>query len=56
MPSKKNPYDQLPAETLETLKSQIEGFDTIERIDPDLREFVERRWPELLSKFRTSPP
>jgi hypothetical protein len=41
----------LEPEELDMIRQQIEGFDTIEVIDPEIRGIVERNWPELLSKL-----
>jgi hypothetical protein len=32
-------------------RQQIEQFDTIEAIDPEMRGIVERNWPHLISKL-----
>jgi hypothetical protein len=36
---------------LEAIRQQIEHFDTIEAIDPEMRGIVERNWPHLLHKL-----
>jgi hypothetical protein len=36
---------------LEAIRQQIEQFDTIEAIDPELCGIVERNWPHLVSKL-----
>jgi hypothetical protein len=41
----------LEPEELEAIRQQIEGFDTIEAIDPEIRGIVERNWPHLLAKL-----
>lgn len=41
----------LDADDLEALRKQIEGFDSIEVIDPEIRGIVERNWPHLLAKL-----
>ena len=42
---------KLEPDELESIRQQIEGFDTIDAIDPELREIVERNWPYLLAKL-----
>ena len=43
-------YDDMPPEKLEELRRMIEEMDnTIEVIDDDTRELIEKRWPWLLS-------
>jgi hypothetical protein len=41
----------LEPEELDMIRQQIEGFDTIEVIDPEIRGIVERNWPHLVSKL-----
>ena len=41
----------LQPEELETIRRQIEQFDTIEAIDPEMRGIVERNWPHLVAKL-----
>jgi hypothetical protein len=41
----------LAPEELETIRQQIEQFDTIEAIDPEMRGIVERNWPHLVAKL-----
>lgn len=41
----------LEPEELEAIRQQIEDFDTIEAIDPEMRGIVERNWPHLISKL-----
>jgi len=41
----------LEPEELEMLRMQIEGFDTIDAIDPEVRGIIERNWPHLLAKL-----
>ncbi|WP_315782320.1 hypothetical protein [Bradyrhizobium sp. SZCCHNPS1003] len=41
----------LDPEELEEIRQQIEEFDTIEMVDPEIRCIVERNWPHLLSKL-----
>ncbi|WOH53340.1 hypothetical protein [Bradyrhizobium sp. sBnM-33] len=33
------------------IRMQIEAFDRIEAIDPEIRRIVERNWPHLLAKL-----
>jgi len=44
-------YDDMPPEKLEELRRMIEEMDTIEVIDDDTRELIEKRWPGLLDKI-----
>ncbi|WP_439372884.1 hypothetical protein [Bradyrhizobium sp. DASA03120] len=41
----------LEPDELVMIRQQIEGFDRIEAIDPEVRGIVERNWPQLLSKL-----
>ena len=41
----------LEPEELESIRQQIEQFDTIEVIDHEMRGIVERNWPHLMSKL-----
>ena len=41
----------LEPEELEEIRSQIESFDTVKAIDPEIRGIVERNWPHLLHKL-----
>ena len=41
----------LEPEELEAIRQQIEQFDTIEAIDPEMRGIVERNWPHLIVKL-----
>jgi hypothetical protein len=41
----------LEPEELEAIRQQIEQFDTIEAIDPEMRGIVERNWPHLVGKL-----
>lgn len=41
----------LEPEELESIRQQIEQFDTVDVIDPEIRRIVERNWPHLLSKL-----
>jgi hypothetical protein len=36
---------------LEAIRQQIEQFDTIEAIDPEMRAIVERNWLQLIAKL-----
>ena len=36
---------------LEAIRQQIEEFDTIDAIDPEMRGIIERNWPHLLAKL-----
>lgn len=41
----------LEPEELEEIRQQLEDFDTIEAIDPEVRGIVARNWPHLLAKL-----
>ena len=41
----------LEPEELKAIRQQIEQFDTIEAIDPEMRGIVERNWPHLVAKL-----
>ena len=41
----------LEPEELEEIRQQLEDFDTIEAIDPEVRGIVARNWPHLLTKL-----
>ena len=41
----------LEPEELEAIRQQIEQFDTIEAIDPEMRGIVERNWRHLVAKL-----
>lgn len=41
----------LTQEQLDDLRKQIEGFDSISVIDPEIRAIVERNWPDLMPKL-----
>jgi len=41
----------LEPEELEAIGQQIEQFDTIEAIDPEMRGIVARNWPQLVAKL-----
>jgi hypothetical protein len=38
-------------EELDVIRAQIEEFDDIDKIDPELRGIVARNWPHLLAKL-----
>jgi hypothetical protein len=42
---------QLTPEELDSIRQQIEVFDVIEEIDPEVRAIVKRNWPHLLAKL-----
>lgn len=41
----------LDSDQLEALRIEIEKFDTIEEVDPELRGIIERNWPHLVAKL-----
>jgi hypothetical protein len=41
----------LNPDQLEALRIQIESFDSIEQVDPELRGIIERNWPHLVAKI-----
>jgi hypothetical protein len=41
----------LAPDELDALREEIESFDSIEAIDPDVRAIVARNWPHLLAKL-----
>jgi hypothetical protein len=41
----------LSPEELEQLRIEIESFDSIEKIDDEVRGIVQRNWPHLLAKL-----
>lgn len=41
----------LDADQLEALRVQIEQFETIDAISPEIRGIVARNWPHLLAKL-----
>ena len=41
----------LEPEELEIMRQQLEEFDTVEVIDPEVRGIVARNWPHLLAKL-----
>lgn len=42
---------QLEPEELDLIRAQIEEYDTIGKVDPELRGIVARNWPHLLAKL-----
>jgi hypothetical protein len=44
-------FNTLTPEQLEELRLVVEGMDTIEAISDDVREIVEKHWPELVAKL-----
>jgi hypothetical protein len=46
----------LSDEELEALRIQVEGFDTIEHLDPEATEIIAQRWPHLLAKVAANKP
>jgi hypothetical protein len=49
-------YDDMPPEKLDEFRRMIEEMDTIEVIDDDTRELIEKRWPWLLDKIPAKKP
>jgi len=41
----------LAPDELDAIRVQIEQFDTIDAIDPEIRAIVERNWPHLVAKL-----
>ena len=41
----------LEPEELENIRRQIETFDIIQVIDPEIRGIIERHWPWLVAKL-----
>lgn len=41
----------LSDEQLEVLRAQIESFDSVDEIDPEIRAIIAERWPHLLAKL-----
>jgi hypothetical protein len=41
----------LGTEQLEMIRAQIEEFDEIRNVDPEIRGIVARNWPHLLAKL-----
>jgi hypothetical protein len=46
----------MPQEQLDQLRRMIEEMDTIEAIDDDARELIEKRWPWLLDRIPPKRP
>jgi hypothetical protein len=46
---------QLTPEELDAIREQVEVFDTIDEIDPEVRAIVKRNWPHLLAKLPPDP-
>jgi hypothetical protein len=44
-------FDNLSPDELERIRRMIEEFDTLDAIDDDMRELVEKHWPWLLPKL-----
>jgi hypothetical protein len=36
---------------LREIRKQVEGFDSIDVIDDEMRELIESQWPDLLHKL-----
>ena len=49
-------YDHMPSEQLEQRRPMIDEMDTIEVIDDNTRELIEKRWPSLLDKLMPKKP
>jgi hypothetical protein len=47
---------ELSDDELEVLRQQVESFDSIDEIDPEIRDIIARRWPELLIKLAANKP
>jgi hypothetical protein len=45
---------ELSDEAMAELRAEAQQFDTIEYIDDDARQLIDKRWPELLAQ-RTRP-
>ena len=41
---------------LEQIRREVEGFDTIDLIDDEMRELIESQWPDLASKLPPRRP
>lgn len=41
---------------LDQIRREVAGFDTIDLIDDELRELIERHWPDLASKLPPRKP
>jgi len=44
-------YELTPQE-LERIKAEIELFDSIEHVTPEMRALIEGQWPHLLAKIK----
>lgn len=42
---------ELSDEDLEVLRAQVEMFDSVDQIDPEIRAIIAERWPDLLSRI-----
>jgi hypothetical protein len=42
---------ELSDDDLELLRAQVEMVDSIDQIDPEIRDIVAERWPELISRI-----
>jgi hypothetical protein len=47
---------ELSAEQLETIRRDIESFDTIDVVDDEMRALIESQWPHLLAKLCPAKP
>jgi hypothetical protein len=47
---------ELSPEELETIRRDIESFDTIDVVDDEMRELIASQWPHLLAKLRPPKP
>ena len=45
---------ELSDEELEVLRQQVDSFESLEEIDPEIREIIRRRWPDLFSRLARS--
>jgi len=43
---------ELSAEQLETIRRDLESFDTIDVVDDEMRALIGSQWPHLLAKLR----
>jgi hypothetical protein len=41
---------------LKLIRREVEGFDTIDLIDDEMRELIEREWPDLAVKLPPRKP
>ena len=44
-------FDNLSSEELERIRRMIEEFESIEAIDDEMRDLVEKHWPWLVEKL-----